>query len=69
MPFIAPRRIYGERQEREDLAADPRQGEQPVMMAGQASPLVREDRLELIGAQCLHGSGGQDHRRVPAATQ
>ena len=41
-----------------------RDGQQPVVVAGQVRPLVRQDGVELIGIQRLQRGGGHDHRRV-----
>ena len=53
-------------QEREHLAADPGQGQQPVMAAGQVGSLVRQDRIQLAGIERLYRRGGQDHRGLPS---
>jgi hypothetical protein len=42
-----------QRQEREHLAADPGQGQQPVVAAGQVGSLVRQDRIQLVRIECL----------------
>jgi len=55
-----------QRQERQHLAADPGQGQQLVVAAGQVGSLVRQDRGQLAGIQRLHRAGGHDHGGVPA---
>jgi hypothetical protein len=55
-----------QRQERKYLAADPRDGVQPVVVAGQVGSLVRQDRVQLGGIEHLHRASGQDHGRIPA---
>jgi hypothetical protein len=57
-------RIPHQRDEGQDPAADSRDGQQPVVVAGQVRPLVRQDGIELAGIQRLPRGGGQDHRRV-----
>ena len=42
-------RIAQQREEGKDLAPDSRDGQQPVMMAGQVRSLVRQDGIDLIG--------------------
>ena len=53
--------------ERKYLAADPRQGQQPVVTVGQVRSLVGQDRIQLGGIERLHRTGGQDHRGLAAS--
>jgi hypothetical protein len=46
-----------QRHEREHLAADPRRGQQLVVMAGQVGPLVRQDCIQLAGIQRYEPAG------------
>jgi hypothetical protein len=55
-----------QRHQRKYLAADPRPGDQPVVVAGQVGSLMGEDRVQLGGIEDLHRASGQDHGRIPA---
>ena len=60
------RRVPHQRDEREHLPPDPRHGHQPVVVAGQVRPLVRQHRSDLLVVQRLQRARGHDHRRVRA---